>query len=360
MDALFSDFPESPYSEWFTRLQKELESSKQAWDIRKPFEDILISAYNSQDDHIPNLNISALRHPKDLQFYTAYDWVKECRTDTADLLKSNKKALKALNLGAEAITFEGIGISNQAELTLALHGIMPDIASLNFISGEAAPAILFMLCDEFSRRNLDYECLKGSVEFDILGTYAAQGHFALGKPDSFNILAEMLIKSQQVLPKYRNLVVNATLYHESGALSSQELALSLLAFKEYFELLSQRVSPEILLQNARLRLASSSNYLLNTAKFRSARLLWHMLLEAYGYNSEDYPLEIAGETALRNKTQLGAQNNLLRLTAEAMSSVIGGTDSFYVHPFDYFNEKPDGDSWRLSLNIQHLLKHEAH
>ena len=360
MDVLFTEFPESPYSEWVTRLQKELETSNQALDILKPFEDILIPAYNTNVEAIPTVNISSLRQPKNPQFYTAYDWIKECRIDTGDLLKSNKKALKALNLGAEAISFEGIGISNQSELTLILHGIMPDIASLNFISGEAAPAILFMLCDEFSRRNLNYESLKGSVEFDVLGTYAAQGHFALGKSDSFNILAEMLQKSHQVIPNYRNLVVNATLFHESGALSSQELALSILAFKEYFDVLGEWVSPEILLRNARLRMASGSNYYLNTAKFRSARLLWHMLLEAYGYNSEQYPLEIAGETALRNKTQLGSQNNLLRLTAEAMSSVIGGTDSFYVHPFDYFNEKPDADSWRLSLNIQHLLKHEAH
>jgi methylmalonyl-CoA mutase len=360
MDALFTEFSEAPYSEWVTRFKKELEASKHTVDVHKQLEDNFISAYNTKDNSIPTLNISALKQRKNPQFYNAYDWIKECRTDTSDLLKSNKKALKALNLGAEAITFEGIGISNQSELTLVLNGILPEIASLNFSSGEAAPAILFMLCDEFSRRNLNRENLKGSVEFDILGTFAAQGTFALGKSDSFNILAEMLKKSHQEIPNYRNLVVNATLFHESGALSSQELTFFLLEFKEYFDVLGQGVSPEILLRNARLRLASGSDYFLNMAKFRSARLLWHMLLEAYGYNSEIYPLEIAGETALRNKSQLGSQNNLLRLTAEAMSSVIGGTDSFYIHPFDYFIETPDADSWRLSLNIQHLLKHEAH
>ena len=69
MDTLFTEFPEIPYSEWVTRLQKELEASKQTSNIHKPFEDILIPAYHTRADSIPRINISSLRQPKNPQFY---------------------------------------------------------------------------------------------------------------------------------------------------------------------------------------------------------------------------------------------------------------------------------------------------
>jgi methylmalonyl-CoA mutase len=216
-----------------------------------------------------------------------------------------------------------------------------------------------MLTDEFSRRNINKQKLRGSVTYDILTDYALTGAFPYSKNESFSILEAMISAASEALPMYRNLVVKGAVWHESGATAVQELAFSLSAFNEYFQELGKRISIETLVSNARLELASGSDYFLQIAKFRAARILWHMFLEAYGIDSKTSSLEISAITALRNKTTADFYNNLLRATTEGMAAVAGGTDTLTVQPHDVFFRESDVNSRRLALNIQHLLHDES-
>lgn len=359
MEQLFGEFSPTNYDQWLEQLKKDMKSDDVSRLLQARSEDIKIQSYFSAEQAPEPIFIGPFRKPLNPEFAAANEWEMNVDIATDDLIQSNKQAHEALQHGANSLNFTGIGISNQEQLILTLKNIVPEYISLRFDAGEGAPSLLFMLTDEFSRRNIDKEKLKGSVTYDILTDYAISGPFPYSKSESFSILEAMISASIETLPKFRNLVVKGSVWHESGATAVQELAFSLSTFNEYFQELGKRVSIETLAANARLELASGSDYFLQIAKFRAARILWHMFLEAYKIDSKKTPLEISGITALRNKTTADFYNNLLRATTEGMAAVSGGTDTLTVQPHDAFFRESDVNSRRLALNIQHLLHDES-
>lgn len=359
MEKLFGEFSPANYEQWLEQLKKDMKSDDVSRLLQARSEDIQIQSYYSAEQAPEPIFIGPYRKPLNPEFASANEWEMNVDIATDDLIQSNKQAHDALQHGANSLNFTGIGISNQEELILTLKNIVPEFISLRFDAGEGAPSLLFMLTDEFSRRNIDKHKLHGSVSYDILTDYALTGAFPYSKSESFSILEAMISAASEALPKFRNLVVKGNVWHESGASAVQELAFSLSTFNEYFQVLGKRIPLETLASNARLEMASGSDYFLQIAKFRAARILWHMFLEAYGIDSKSSPLEISAITALRNKTTADFYNNLLRATTEGMAAVSGGTDTLTVQPHDSFFREPDVNSRRLALNIQHLLHDES-
>ncbi len=359
MEQLFGEFSPANYEQWLEQLKKDMKSDDVSRFLQARSEDILIQSYYSAEQSVEPIFIGPYRKPLNPEFAAANEWEMNVNVGTDDLIQSNKMALEALQQGANSITFTGIGISNQEELILTLKKIVPEYISLRFDADEGAPSLLFMLTDEFSRRAIDKHKLRGSVTYDILTDYAKNGAFPYSKSESFSILEAMILAAQEPLPQFRCLVVNGSFWHESGSTAVQELAFSLSTFQEYFDQLSKNISTEILASNARLQLSAGSDYFLQIAKFRAARILWHMFLEAHQLDGRKYPLEIAAETTFRNKTTADFYNNLLRATTEGMAAISGGADTLTVHPHDAFFREPDVNSRRLALNVQHLLHDES-
>lgn len=134
--------------------------------------------------------------------------------------------------------------------------------------------------------------------------------------------------------------VNAARWHEQGATAVQELAFAIAEASEV--LASGGEVPAI-------GLCAGSNYFFEIAKFRAARVLYANLARAYGKHGE---VQICASTALSNKSLYDPYTNLLRATTEALSAVLGGCDSLHVQPARF--------TPRLALNVQRILKEEAH
>lgn len=354
-----ADFPRANYSLWLEQLKKDLKTD----DLTK----VLISRIESLE--VPNLGypnantqalfVGHLRRPHHPEFAFSNDWEKGVILPTDDLIKTNKAALQHLQQGASTLCFEGIGISNQEELILSLRNVLPEAVSLHFDCGEGAPALVFMLADEFARRPLNRENLQGSVTFDIPGQLIRTGTFFHDQLTDFSVLSSMLEQGQAVLPQYKFVVHDARIYAESGATAAQELAFSLSAFVEYAENLKGGKDPESVFRSAQLRMSVGSDYFLQIAKFRAMRLLWQMVLSAYKLDATKLPLEIEAVTTLRNKTLADPYSNLIRATTESMSAVIAGVDRLFVLPHDVISDEDNSNSRRLALNIQHLLQDES-
>jgi methylmalonyl-CoA mutase len=360
MPVSFSEFDKASYALWLDALRKDLKSDDLSRITSLSTGGVQCESYLGPDQQQKALSIRPFRKSIHPEFAYANEWRKCVQINADDPLHANKHALAALKNGADSLCFDGIGITTQEELRLVLKEIIPEYIALNFTSGEGAPALLFMLADEFVNRGKSTEKLTGSIQYDILTDYAHQGSFPYSKTESFAILQAMLELSSRELPMFRNLVVNATLFHESGAEEADELAFILLVFQEYFEAFSDSLSPGLLANMARVRIRNGGDYFLSIAKTRAIRILWHMFLDAWNIDSRLAHLEIAAESCLQNKTIYDPYSNLIRSTIEGMSAVIGGADSLMLHPHDLFCAKPDSDSWRLALNVQHLLHDEAH
>jgi methylmalonyl-CoA mutase len=140
--------------------------------------------------------------------------------------------------------------------------------------------------------------------------------------------------------------------HEGGANAAQELAYAMawgagaLAAAE-----SQQV--ESAAAEIRFVFAIGPYYFVEIAKFRAARLLWANVLSAFGVKDPAAcPMQLAAVTPRRNKSVYDRYTNLLRVTTEALSAVLGGCDALTIDPF--------GFDPHLALNVQRILKEEAH
>ncbi len=131
--------------------------------------------------------------------------------------------------------------------------------------------------------------------------------------------------------------------HAMGATAVQELACALAMGVERLDGGAAEIP---------LVFAIGPYYFVEIAKFRAMRLLWAHVLAAFGKAPGDCPLRIAAITPRRNKSICDRYTNLLRATTEALSAVLGGCDSLVIDPF--------GFDPHLALNVQRILKEEAH
>ena len=136
------------------------------------------------------------------------------------------------------------------------------------------------------------------------------------------------------------LAIRADHFHNNGATAVQELAFALSAAVDRLATGDRDIS---------FVFAVGSNYFFEIAKLRAVRLLWAQVTQAFAI---DVPLHLHVRTAIANKSLYDPYTNLLRVTTEALSAVLGGCDSLIVEPFEF--------SERLATNLQLLLKHEAH
>jgi methylmalonyl-CoA mutase len=134
--------------------------------------------------------------------------------------------------------------------------------------------------------------------------------------------------------------IRADHFHDSGATAVQELAFALGASVDSLAAGNRAIS---------FVFGVGSNYFFEIAKLRAVRLLWEQVIRAFGISAE---MRLHARTAIANKSIYDPYTNLLRVTTEAFSAVIGGCDSLIVEPFEFAE--------RLAANVQLILKHEAH
>jgi methylmalonyl-CoA mutase len=134
--------------------------------------------------------------------------------------------------------------------------------------------------------------------------------------------------------------IRADKFHNSGATAVQELAFALAAGVDLLAADSAEIT---------FIYGVGSNYFFEIAKLRAARLLWAQATKAFG---KTVPLHLWAKTATANKSLYDRYTNLLRVTTESLSAVLGGCDALIIEPFEF--------PARLAANVHLLLKHEAH
>ena len=120
------------------------------------------------------------------------------------------------------------------------------------------------------------------------------------------------------------------------------------------------IDPAEVAARIKFNMGVSSNYFMEIAKFRSARMLWAQIVKQYGVADELCKMAVHAETSRFNQTVYDAYVNLLRSQTECMSAALAGVDSITVTPFDTPYKTPDEFSERIARNQQFLLKEESH
>jgi methylmalonyl-CoA mutase len=194
-----------------------------------------------------------------------------------------------------------------------------------------------------------------------MGHLAISGGYYYSEEDDMADAGKMLTEVKDI-PNLRVLAVNSHVFSDTGATIVQELAYGLSMISAYMNALTdQGHAVESIARHMQWNMGIGSDYFMEIAKIRAARMLFSAL--ASSYNNQEaisQSVFIHSITTRWNKTLYDPNVNMLRLTTEAMSASLGGCNSLLVEPFDAVYNEPSDLSERLARNIQIVLKEESY
>lgn len=363
-ETLFSDFPAVSTQEWMNKITVDLKGAdyekRLVWKTNEGFK---VKPFYRQED------LEGLKTTEGLPGQFPYlrgnkkndnTWFirQDIQVDNPE--EANAKALDLLNKGIDSLGFKIKGKDVSEEF---IHTLLKDICceciELNFKTCQRQTVKLARFVTQyFKEKGYAPEKLQGSFNFDPIGKMLKKGK------DRSELIptAKELIEILTPYPSFRCITVNSLQLNNAGAYIYQELGYALAWGNQYLACMTEAGVPvDTAAQKIKFNFGISSNYFMEIAKFRAARLLWAQIVNEYKPSCLCACQMIAhAETSHFNLTLFDAHVNLLRTQTEAMSAALAGVDSMTVTPFDQAYESPNEFSERIARNQQLLLKEEAH
>lgn len=378
-EKLFSDFAPVPTQEWMDKITVDLKGAdfekKLVWKTNEGFK---VKPFYRQEDLEGLKTTDALPGTYPYLRGTKKDnntWYIRQDIEVANAKEANAKALDILNKGIDSLGFKIKAKDLNAEyIETLLHDICAECIELNFSTCQKHTVELAkLLVAYFQKKGYNLNKLVGSVQYDPMEKMLSKGKDL----SNFVSTAKELVDVLSVLPQYRCIAVDALSLNNAGAYISQELGYALAWGNEYLnQLVDAGVPSGLAAKKIKFNFGISSNYFMEIAKFRAARMLWAHIVKEYqpacdgtaecgDRNEEGICLEACkmiahAETSTFNLTLFDAHVNLLRTQTEAMSAALAGVHSITVTPFDKAYETPDEFAERIARNQQLLLKEESH
>lgn len=363
---LFSDFPPISTEAWEQQIQQDLKGAdyekKLVW---KTLDGFSVKPYYRADDLAGIAGIGSL--PGHFPFVRGYDAKKNeweiCQfIDTLDISEANKRAVKAIERGAKAVSFRLDYINNLEEITSLLKNIDLTQTPIHFVSFHSYSILADLMVKEIARQGLDAKKVKGSFNFDSFGYYLLNGSFYNSHSDNMNELRCLIDFVRKNLPGFCVVNINAQHFHNAGASNTQELGFALASALEYIHQMTEMgMKVEEVIPNMQITFAIGGSYFMEIAKLRAARILWSRIAEQFvPGNTELAKICMHSISSTWNKTLYDVNNNMLRNTTEAMSAILGGANRVTILPHDFVMKESDEFGDRIARNVQLLLKEECH
>ncbi|MDR1056300.1 MAG: methylmalonyl-CoA mutase family protein [Prevotellaceae bacterium] len=366
-EKLFTEFPAVTTQRWEEVITKDLKGAdydkKLVW---KTMEGFFVRPYYRIE------NLQSLQHlkyaPGEFPFVrgvcTNNHWkVRQTVDATTDVKAANAKALDIMMKGVNSINFKIDGKKgiSEADFNTLMKGIAAPYVEVNFSGVKAnASEVIGHLSKMAKAEAWEAGDVCASVDYDPLRRVTLMGSF----PKGVNMFekAKSIIEKAAELPRFRTLAVSGYIFHNAGSTIVQELAFALAMGNEYLSKLTELgMKVDDIAGRIKFTFAVSSNYFMEIAKFRAARMLWANIVNAYGTGRDcARKMHICAVTSQWNQTVYDPYVNMLRGTTEAMSAALAGVDSLEVTPFDAAFQKPAEFSDRIARNLQSLLKEESY
>lgn len=363
-EKLFSEFPPVSTEEWLEKVTADLKGGdfekKLVWKTNEGFK---VQPFYRASDIEGLKSTDAL--PGEFPFLRGNkksdnSWLVRQSIVVTDFKEANAKAVKLTEKGVDSFCFriKGKDVNKENILTL-IDGINPEAIEINFCTCQKKSLELAeIVMAEYAAKNYDAEKVQGSINFDAINTILSKGKDV----ENWKEIAKALIETCAAFPKFRPISVNALSLNNAGSYIFQELGYALAWGNEYMNTLTEMgVSADAAAKAIKFNFGISSNYFMEIAKFRAARMLWAEIVKQYEPKCDCSCKMIAhAETSSFNLTLFDSHVNLLRTQTESMSAAIAGIHSMTVTPFDKAYAEPAEFSEHLARNQQLLLKEECH
>lgn len=347
-------FPAVSIEDWKQKSEESLKGRKLETLEKNTFENIKLKPLYTKADQQPASQFPAqsdFRRGIEPLGYVTQGWKVAQKLHLDQDLQVT--LANAFEKGQSAISFEvEENYLSQLKALQEFHGKYP--YSLN---AKEHQATLLSTISEFPSANKGY----GFIGKDPVAIISEKGLAADTLAQIYDDFANTVVEAHQALPNIKTILVDTTTFHNGGANAVQELAIAVSTGVQHIEELSVRgVSLDTILSKLVFQFSIGSNFFMEVAKLRAARIIWSRITEAYGVEEDKRGMVISAVTSQFTKTVHDPYVNMLRAGNEAFAAVLGGIQYLHVSPFNEPEGKATAFSDRIARNTQLILKEEAH
>jgi methylmalonyl-CoA mutase N-terminal domain/subunit len=256
----------------------------------------------------------------------------------------------------------GVAIDSLADMEALFDGIPLDQVSTSMTINAPAAIVLAMYMETAEKQGVPPTKLKGTIQNDILKEYAARGTYIFPPGPSMRIITDIFAFCSQQIPSWNTISISGYHIREAGSTAVQELAFTLANGVAYVEA-SVKAGLEVDDFAPRLSFFFNAHmdFFEEIAKFRAARRLWARIMKKrFGAKKpKSLMLRFHTQTAGCTLTAQQRQNNVMRVTLQALSAVLGGTQSLHTNSMDEAFSLPSEEAVQLALRTQQVIAYES-
>ena len=256
----------------------------------------------------------------------------------------------------------GVAIDSLEDMRSILKGIPLDEISINFVSNSQSSVILAMFVAVAEERGIPLKALRGTMQNDILKEYQAQKSYYFPPRPSIRLTIDTMIFCNESLHLFNPISISGYHLASAGATPAQELAFTLAnGFTYVDEGIKAGLSVDSFAPRLSFFFKVHNDFFENIAKYRAARRIWAKTMRGR-YKARDprsWRFRVHTQTSGSSLTAQQAENNIIRVTMQALSGVLAGTQSLHTNAFDEALSIPTPRSEKLALRTQQIITHES-
>jgi len=255
----------------------------------------------------------------------------------------------------------GVAIDSVEDMKILFDQIPLDQVSVSMTMNGAVIPVLASFIVTGEEQGHDKSVLSGTIQNDILKEFMVRNTYIYPPEPSMRIISDIIEYTSQEMPRFNSISISGYHMQEAGANLVQELAYTLADGREYVKAaIEAGMDVDKFAGRLSFFFAIGMNFFMEAAKLRAARLLWHRIMTEFGAQEDrSKMLRTHCQTSGVSLQEQDPYNNVIRTAYEAMSAVLGGTQSLHTNALDEAIALPTDFSARIARNTQLILQEET-
>ena len=255
----------------------------------------------------------------------------------------------------------GVAIDSVEDMKTLFSDIPLGEVSVSMTMNGAVIPVLASFIVAAQEQGVSQEQLSGTIQNDILKEFMVRNTYIYPPEPSMRIVSDIISYTAQHMPRWNSISISGYHIQEAGATLVQELAFTLANGREYVRAaLNSGLAVDDFAPRLSFFFAIGMNFFMEAAKLRAARTLWHRIMQEFSpSNPTSMMLRTHCQTSGVSLQAQDPYNNVMRTTLEALSAVLGGTQSLHTNAFDEALGLPTDFSARIARNTQLVLQNES-
>jgi methylmalonyl-CoA mutase N-terminal domain/subunit len=265
-------------------------------------------------------------------------------------------------LAAGEVGKVGVAIDSLKDMEILFNSIPLDKVSTSMTINAPAAVLLAMYIAVAQKQGVAVEKISGTIQNDILKEYVARGTYIFPPKPSMRLITDIFAYCSQNLPEWNTISISGYHIREAGANAVQEVAFTLADGIAYVQAaINAGLNVDSFAPRLSFFFNAHTDFFEEVAKFRAARYLWSKIMrERFGAtNPKSWMLRFHTQTAGSTLTAQQPENNVVRVALQALSAVLGGTQSLHTNSRDEALALPTEDSVRIALRTQQIIAFES-